>query len=90
MLKNPAETAKKQNRAIDSRQFNNTHVQFPLVDPKVQSPLASPLIRKSLSKFSCSPRCFGRLYEHSSPDVLGDFTNTLVPPFLRGARGDRV
>jgi len=35
MLKNAAEEIYKRNWAIDSRQFNKTHTQFPLVDPKI-------------------------------------------------------
>ncbi len=35
MLKNVAEKTYKHNFAIDSRQFNKTYAQFPLVDPKV-------------------------------------------------------
>jgi hypothetical protein len=35
MLKNAAEEIYKRNWAIDSRQFNNTHAHFPLVEPKI-------------------------------------------------------
>ena len=35
MLKKAAEEKYKRNWAIDARQFNKTHKQFPLVDPKI-------------------------------------------------------